>query len=64
MLTSTVTVMKGYIPPAGSTSLRLHVFPAQFHPGPDIDISVKPAGTVSVIATVPLVGPANAEFMT
>ena len=44
----------------------VHVVPfaGQFHPVPDIDTSVNPDGTVSVIVTVPLVVPAPAPLLT
>jgi hypothetical protein len=44
----------------------VQVFPplGQVHPGPAIVTSVKPAGTVSVTVTVPLVGPGEAPLLT
>ena len=38
--------------------------PGHVHPAPLIDTSVRPAGTVSVTVTVPVVGPAPAWFET
>src|SRR5206468_1501606 len=55
----TVTVMGGWLAPAASTSLRVHVNVAsvQFQPVPAIPVAVKTAGSVSATVTAPVVGP-------
>jgi hypothetical protein len=45
-------------------SLRVQVAPPQVHPVPAIDTNARPAGTVSLTVTVPLVGPAPAALLT
>src|ERR1700722_1478250 len=61
--TFTVTAMVGELAPAASASVRVQVVAAQVHPVPAMETSVRPAGTVSVMVTRPLVGAAP-EFDT
>jgi hypothetical protein len=51
----TATVIAGKFVPAATELLYVHVAPEQYHPVPDIDVSVRAAGSVSVSVTVPLV---------
>ena len=62
--TLTATAMAGYAAPAASVSLRVQVVAAQVQPVPAMETSVRPAGTVSVTVTRPVVGPAAAPLAT
>src|SRR5262249_16677845 len=62
--TFTVTVIGGKLAPPLRASLRVHELPAQVHPAPAIETSVRPAGTVSVTVTAPAVGGDPAAFDT
>jgi hypothetical protein len=66
LATFTVTVIAGWLDPPLSASLRVHVVPlaGHVHPVPAIETRVIPVGIVSVIVTVPLVGPAPVVFDT
>jgi hypothetical protein len=62
--TFTVTVMGEYEALAPRTSLRLQELEAQVQPVPDMEIKVRPEGTVSVTVTGAVVGPALAALET
>ena len=62
--TLTATRIAGQAAPAARTSAREQAFAAQVQPVPVMDVRVRPAGTVSVTVTVPLVGPAVALLET
>ena len=65
LATFTVTVIAGKLLPPLSTLLVVQVGNVvQFHPVPDIETKVMPAGTVSVMVTTPEVGPAPAVLLT
>src|SRR5262245_27843791 len=57
--TLTVRVIAGYDAPPASASLRkqVRVATVHVHPVPLIAVAVRPAGSVSITVTRPLVGP-------